>query len=151
MTRPVSTSRRSRRRWSDASRMPWASRATASTPSPSSCSSTRWCRATTPRSPSPSRDAGTVEVTVHPCAALEDRDTPSPLDGFDDAEPGVFSAIALAVNPRAQIDRHGERSWRITIDPDAEPAPEHPLAELVGGHNYLGADMRPRSVPVAIT
>jgi hypothetical protein len=93
----------------------------------------------------------TLEVTVHPCAALEDRDTPSPIDALDDDEPSVLTAIALAVNPRAQIRRRRDDSWLITIDPDADPAPEHPLADLVGGHNYLQADMTPRAVPVLIT
>jgi hypothetical protein len=96
-------------------------------------------------------DEDTLEVTVHACAALEDRDTPSPIDAFDDVEPIVISAIAQAVDPRAQIQRHRGLSWHITIDPGAEPAPEHPLAGLVGGHNYLLADMRPRAVPVSIT
>ena len=96
-------------------------------------------------------DDDTLEVTAHPCAALEDRDTPSPIDSFDDDEPSVISAIALAVNPRARIQRHRDDSWLVTIDPDADPVPEHPLADLVGGHNYLQANMRPRSVPVSIT
>jgi hypothetical protein len=96
-------------------------------------------------------DAATIEVTVHPCAALEDRDTPSPLDAFDDDEPIVLSAIALAVNPRARIERSRDLSWHITIDPEADPVPEHPLADLVGGHNYLQADMHSRAVPVSIT
>lgn len=96
-------------------------------------------------------DDDTLEVTVQPCAALEDRDTPSPLDAFDDDEPSVLSAIALAVNPRAQIRRHRDDSWLITIDPHADPVPEHPLADLVGGHNYLQANMKARAVPVSIT
>ncbi|MGZ4709778.1 MAG: hypothetical protein ACXWBN_13665 [Acidimicrobiales bacterium] len=96
-------------------------------------------------------DDDTLEVTVLPCAALEDRDTPSPIDAFDDDEPSVLSAIALAVNPRARIQRHRDQAWHITIDPDADPVPEHPLAGLVGGHNYFEADMRPRAVPVSIT
>jgi hypothetical protein len=95
-------------------------------------------------------DADTLEATVLPCAALEDRATPSPIDMLDDDDPTVISAIALSVNPRARIDRRSGRSWHIAIDPDAEPVPAHPLADLVGGHNYFPADLRPRPVPVSL-
>jgi hypothetical protein len=46
-----------------------------------------------------------IEVTVHPSAALDDRGTPSPLGRVRRRQPSVISAIALAVNPRAQIRR----------------------------------------------
>ena len=95
-------------------------------------------------------DADRLEVTVLPCAALQDRATPSPIDMLDDEEPTVISAIALAVNPRARIDRRSGLSWQITIDPDADPVPAHPLTDLVGGHNYFPADLKPRPVPVSL-
>ena len=94
---------------------------------------------------------GSIEVAILPCAALDDRETPSPIDTLDDDDPTVLSAIARAVNRRAQVERVDTWRWRIWIDPGAEPAPEHPMAELVGGYNYFRADLGPRSVPVAIS
>jgi len=96
-------------------------------------------------------DPDTLVVTVRSCAALDDDEAPSPIDMLHDDEPTVIVAMARAVNPRAQIARHADRSWRITIDPTAEPVPPHPLAELVGGHNYFEADLRPRPIPVSIS
>jgi hypothetical protein len=95
-------------------------------------------------------DEHEVEVEVAACDALEDRSTPSPLDALDDDDPVVISAMARAVNPRTQVERLDARRWRLRIDPAAEPAADHPMAELVGGFNYLDADMGPRPVPVAI-
>ena len=94
-------------------------------------------------------DDETLEVSIGPCDALDDRDTPSPLDTLRDDDPAVIATVVRAVNPRAKVDRVDERRWSVRIDPDAEPVPEHPMAELVGGCNYYPADLSPR--PVAVT
>jgi hypothetical protein len=95
-------------------------------------------------------DDGTVELSILPSPALDDRAIPSPIDTLDHDDPTVVSAFARAVNPRAQVERTGSRCWQIHIDAAAEPSPEHPMAALVGGHNYLPADLGPRPMPVAI-
>jgi hypothetical protein len=95
-------------------------------------------------------DQDTLEVTVLDCVALDDRQTPSPIDTLDTDPPDVISSVVQAVNPRAQIHRQDHHRWHITIDAGAEPIPEHPLAALVGGHNYFEADLQPRPVPVTI-
>jgi hypothetical protein len=93
---------------------------------------------------------GEVEIAIRPCAALDDRGTPSPIDTIDADDPVVVSAFARAVNPCAQIRRIDAGRWRIWIDPAAPPAAPHPMADLVGGHNYFPAQLGPRPVAVAI-
>jgi len=92
-----------------------------------------------------------VEIAIGPCEALDDRDTPSPIDTLRDDDPAAISVICRAVNPCAVVERVDEWRWAVRIDPDGDPAPEHPMAELVGGHNYFGADLSPRPVPVTLT
>jgi hypothetical protein len=59
--------------------------------------------------------------------------------------------LAQAVNPRARATRAHptDLEWIITIDPDAEPAAPHPLADLAGAYNYRTADLSAR-VPVPV-
>lgn len=91
-----------------------------------------------------------IEVAIAPCDAIDDHATPSPIDTLRSDDPAAIATIARAANARAVVERLGDWRWSVRIDPAAEPAPEHPMAELVGGHNYLPADLAPRPVPVAI-
>lgn len=94
-------------------------------------------------------DGETLEISIGACEALDDHDTPSPIDTLRDDDPAVISCFARAANARAVVDRTDDTRWIVRIDPDREPVPEHPLAELVGGCNYLTANLAPR--PVAVT
>lgn len=95
-------------------------------------------------------DGDEVTVAVDDCEALGDRAVPSPLDQLDDERPALLAAVAEAVDPRAVVTRVGDHRWVVRIDPDAEPAAPHPMAEIVGGHNYGPADLTAREVPVAL-
>jgi hypothetical protein len=86
-----------------------------------------------------------VTVVVHG-DGLDDRGTPSPLDQVGT----IVEAMAQAVDPQAVVEAVGEHRWRVRIDPDAEPAARRDMADLVGGHNYLDADMSAREVPVVL-
>jgi hypothetical protein len=96
-------------------------------------------------------DARTVRVSVSG-EGLDDRATPSPLDLLADDRPALLHELARAVNPRVRTTRVSahEPVWLVTIDPALDPEPEHPLAAIVGAHNFLDADMTPRPVPVAL-
>ena len=79
-------------------------------------------------------------------AGLGDDVCRSPLDWLDG-----FIGMAQAVNPRCVAIRTGERSWDLRIDPDAEPAQPHWLAESIGGGGLRHFDLSERPVPVELS
>ncbi len=94
---------------------------------------------------------GSVRVRLDDCEALHD-DGHSPLGllATTPTTPG-FEHMAQAVNPRARVTATGERTWSITIDPDAEPVTPHPLVDMVNLHEITTFDLSARSeTPVEI-
>jgi hypothetical protein len=89
---------------------------------------------------------------IEPCEGLRDRLVPSAVEQLGDDDPALLLEFARAVNPRAVITpAPGETpTWIVRIDEHAEPAPPHPLAEIVGGHNLATADLAARAVPVML-
>jgi hypothetical protein len=89
------------------------------------------------------QDATRGSIAFHDCAGLSDDGCRSPLDWLDG-----FVHMAQAVNPRCVATQAGDRSWDLRIDPDAEPAGPHWLADSVGGSGLRDFDLTER--PVAI-
>ena len=85
-------------------------------------------------------DTGAVVVALDDCDGLREGDNmawPALLAVHEGVHPAL-RAIANAVDPRARVERAGEREWRITIDADAEPQKE--LAEVTLTRVSTGAD-----------
>jgi hypothetical protein len=97
-------------------------------------------------------DGRTARVAFDDCVGLSDRDTPSPLALLTNREAPGFEHFAQAVNPQAGVrpTDADELVWEVEIDPGIDPVEPHPFADLVGGHNYVTADMGMRAVPVAL-
>ncbi|HXX48090.1 MAG TPA: hypothetical protein VEN47_07675 [Myxococcota bacterium] len=68
---------------------------------------------------------------IEPCDAFADGEPEGWLALLlDGSQPG-FDAVVAAVNPRARCIPTSALSWRIEIDPEAEPRPEAPMANAV--------------------
>lgn len=77
------------------------------------------------------------------CDGIGDDVCRSPLDWLDG-----FIHMAQAVNPRCVATRTGDRSWDLHIDPEAEPAEPHWLAEMCGGGDLRTFDLTERRVVI---
>ena len=80
-------------------------------------------------------DDQTVRFALHDAPCFHERDGLSWLATMEAAPSPALDAIARAVNPRASstpdATRNGEHlAWRITIDPNAAPAPPSPSVEV---------------------
>jgi hypothetical protein len=93
-------------------------------------------------------DESLGRIWLEDCAALQetmDRGIVSLMTHHPET-PG-FTAMATAVNPRAQVKRleampvpSARIAWEITIDPNAEPELESEFTELVAGNDLMGLD-----------
>ena len=86
-------------------------------------------------------DARTGSIEFVDSAGLADDGCRSPLDWLDG-----FASVAHAVNARCAVVPAGERSWELHIDPDADPAEPHRLAESIGGGGLRTFDLSVRPV-----
>ena len=97
-------------------------------------------------------DGDSLLVSLDDCEALHD-DPISPLLPVvapAGAQPG-FEHMARAVNPRAQVESTSPRTWRVWIDPSAEPVEQHPLAAMVNLHEITTFDLSARpETPVEV-
>lgn len=78
---------------------------------------------------------------VEDCEAFADGESDAWLALLDDAEQPGFEPVVTAVNPRARCTPNGKRSWRIDIDPNAEPREEAPMANAVRVSNVAAFDL----------
>lgn len=90
-----------------------------------------------------------IRLEIHDCPALRE-DTPfSWFRQLDDAPPVAIAAMVQHVNPRARVQpaKAGDArfAWEITIDREAEPAPEPPelaIARFTGGFSFQFEERR---------
>ena len=82
-----------------------------------------------------------IEFTGGP--GLEDSVCRSPMDWLDG-----FRFTAEAVNPRCVVTRVDDRRWELRIDPDAETAQPHWLADMTDGGGLRQFDLTERPVQI---
>jgi hypothetical protein len=68
--------------------------------------------------------ADSLRLTIGKCPALEEGDPYSWFAHLDADPHPTLGAIVRAVNPRARCHSESERSWSVTIDPNAQPSKE---------------------------
>jgi hypothetical protein len=88
-------------------------------------------------------DARRGRFWVEDCEAVQAGEPAAWLALLLDAERPGFDAVVAAINPRARV-RSGGRPlhWEIEIDPEAEPRPESPLANVVRASNVAAFRFR---------
>lgn len=75
---------------------------------------------------------------------LDDDVCRSPMDWLDG-----FQFTAQAVNPQCVVEQVDDRRWELRIDPDADPAEPHWLADMTDGGGLREFDLTERRVTIS--